>query len=247
MRPKTVAKRTTICFSEEAWKILYGKGSNISKLVNERIIKSEAVPLEIVFNECKRYMGVDRENPSLIICKNPDNDRKALCYPKEECRTCKYLKDNEVILKSIATLEKEQEHLQKSNPQLRETKANLETEIKHLREEYQSVNVPDLEASMTAAQKVVVEKNMEISRLKEDLKLLQTENERLKEHVQLTKIEPRFERPTEPGEKPLLCPMSEEPFNPDVCKRCCQSSYLTWYKCEALKYYQKTGKVTVKE
>lgn len=50
----------------------------------------------------------------------------------------------------------------------------------------------------------------------------------------------------QPIEKPLLCPMSGEPFQPDpYCIQCQKAHQKDWFKCEVRRYYRATGKTTV--
>jgi hypothetical protein len=51
----------------------------------------------------------------------------------------------------------------------------------------------------------------------------------------------------QPTEKPLLCPQSGEPFQADpYCIQCQKLKQQIWFRCDARKYWRKTGKITVK-
>jgi len=202
-RPKRSVKKIFAYLTEKAWKNIEGKGE-ISKLVNEALEKINDQQTQIVINLCKRYDGVHPKNTALIYCRDPEGKGKR-CMPKIECQACKYLKDNEVVLKSISELENEYktkkenvEKLEKDISRLQSIKGaylgditKIKAEIEKLKEEYQSVNVPDLEAKLKSTLEVVREKNEQIA-------TLQTDNEHLNEQIQHTKIEPKI------IEKPII-------------------------------------------
>lgn len=53
--------------------------------------------------------------------------------------------------------------------------------------------------------------------------------------------------PEQVQEKSLLCPQSGEPFQADpYCIQCQKNAQVIWFRCEARKYWRKTGKLTVK-
>lgn len=53
-------------------------------------------------------------------------------------------------------------------------------------------------------------------------------------------------KPEPPKEKPLLCPMTGEPFQPDPnCIQCQKAHLKDWHDCEARRYWRATRKLTV--
>lgn len=70
----------------------------------------------------------------------------------------------------------------------------------------------------------------------------------LKEATLKTPQQSAAEIERKPSEKPLLCPQSGEPFQPDpYCIQCQKVKQQIWFRCEIRKYWRKTGKMTVKE
>ena len=218
--------------TERAWEKLEGK-SNISKLVNKAVENMDEQPLEIHINECKHYLGVSEKNPDLILC-NDNPLGKPFAKPKLDCQAHKYYKENSIILFSISKLRSQHQTEKEAVSNFKAQKETLKTDIEKLQEEYQAVNVPDLQEKLKVALEVVREKN-------EQLAALQTDYEHLNEQIQASKIQqpskPLIPQPIIPSQEVkivyqdrlellLQCPHKARPANYlEDCPQCVNQCY----------------------
>jgi len=158
----------------------YHKGKTLSESINIMLETYSTPETTLEIETCENYTEYPN-NPKFMVCLQDPKKKKILS--KEHCKKCQLYKIIKIPLTSREKLEEQISDLQKQ-------KETLKTGIAKLKEEYQSVNVPNLQEGLKASAELLKEKNETISKQAEEIARLQTDCEFLREKQQQTKIQP---------------------------------------------------------